>query len=96
MDWDFLRNMCRKVGFGQRWMQWLEAGVFNSCMSVLVNGSLTEEFSVRRGLRQGDPLSPYLFTIVAEGLEGLVWQAIDVGMFKQFKVNGRFSFSAQK
>lgn len=37
-----------------------------------MNGSPTDEFKVHRGFRQGDPLSPFLFTIAAEGLAGLV------------------------
>lgn len=41
-------------------------------MSVLVNGSPTQDFKVHRGLRQGDLLSPFLFLIVAEGLAALV------------------------
>ena len=45
-------------------------------MSVLVNGSPTEEFYPKRGLRQGDPLAPFLFLVVAEGLTGLVRQAV--------------------
>ncbi|XP_058747108.1 uncharacterized protein LOC131620105 [Vicia villosa] len=68
------------MGFGPRWMRWMEAGVFNSNMSILVNGSPTDEFKVHRGLRQGDPLSPFLYTIVAEGLAGLV--GLRVNMWK--------------
>lgn len=42
----------------------------------MVNGSPSTEFSPQRGLRQGDPLAPFLFNIVAEALNGLVREAI--------------------
>src|SRR4051812_24416755 len=62
--------------------------VFNSHMSVLVNGSPTKEFVVTRGLRQGDPLSPFLFVLVAEGLAGLVRSASLLGNFRGMNING--------
>ncbi|XP_058725920.1 uncharacterized protein LOC131597229 [Vicia villosa] len=55
-------------------------------MSVLVNGSPTKEFMVEKGLRQGDPLSPFLFVIVTEGLEGLVSKAVEVGEYVGFNI----------
>ncbi|XP_058760886.1 uncharacterized protein LOC131634255 [Vicia villosa] len=57
-------------------------------MSVLVNGSPTREFGVSRELRQGDPLSPSLYVIVAEGLTGLVRKIIEVGDFGRLAING--------
>jgi len=48
----------------------------SATVSVLVNGSPTEEFKPTRGLRQGDPMPPFLFLVVAEGLAGLVRQAL--------------------
>ncbi|XP_058751462.1 uncharacterized mitochondrial protein AtMg01250-like [Vicia villosa] len=58
-------------------------------MSVLVNGSPMKEFMVEKGLRQGDPISPFLFVIVAEGLKALVGRAVVNGDFVGFNVNGK-------
>jgi len=55
-------------------------------VSVLVNGSPTEEFKPYRGLRQGDPLAPFLFLVVVEGLAGLVRQATRKNMLRGVKV----------
>jgi hypothetical protein len=61
-------------------------------MSVLVNGSPTEDFIVGKGLRQGDPLSPFLFLIVAEGLTGLMSKAVESSLFHGYKVSNNISF----
>ena len=55
-------------------------------MSVLVNGSPTSEFYPKRGLRQGDPLAPFLFLIVAEGLAGAVRKAIEQNLVESLEV----------
>jgi len=58
----------------------------SATVSMLVNGSPTEEFKPTRGLRQGDPLAPFLFIMVAEGLAGLVRQANKANMLSGVKV----------
>lgn len=55
-------------------------------MSILVNGSPIKDFEVGRGLRQGDPLSQFLFVLVAKGLSGLINKASDKGDFEGFRV----------
>lgn len=75
VDWNFLRSMLKIMGFGSMWLKWMDSAVFTSSISVLVNGSPSEDFQVTKGLRQGDPLSPFLFTIVVEGLAGMVRKA---------------------
>jgi hypothetical protein len=61
-------------------------------MSVLVNGSPTDDFIVGKGLRQGDPLSPFLFLIVAEGLTGLMGKVVENNVFHGYKVSNSIFF----
>lgn len=54
VDWVFFRGMLINIGFGETCLRWMDTGVFNSNMSILINGSPTSEFQATRGLRQGD------------------------------------------
>ncbi|CAK8544640.1 unnamed protein product [Lathyrus sativus] len=62
-------------------------------MLVLVNRSATKDFKVGKGLRQGDPLSPFLFIIVMKGLTKLMKNAMERRMFHGFKVNEKCTYS---
>ncbi|XP_071704231.1 uncharacterized protein [Rutidosis leptorrhynchoides] len=75
-----------KMGFGDKWRGWILACLKSATISVLVNGSPTNEFSLERGVRQGDPLSPFLFIIAAEELNILAKKAIENGLFKGVEV----------
>lgn len=74
--------MLSSCGFGEKWIKWIHECVTSAKLSVLVNGSPTEEFSPRKGLRQGDPLSPFLFNIAAEALNMLMLRAQQLGLIK--------------
>lgn len=67
--WKFLYSLMRIMGFSEKWVQWIKECLESASISVLVNDSPIEEFSMKKGLRQGDPLTLFLFLVVAEGLE---------------------------
>ncbi|MCI02845.1 putative non-LTR retroelement reverse transcriptase, partial [Trifolium medium] len=64
----------------------IRACVFSGNLSVLVNGSPTEEINIQKGLKQGDPLAPFLFLLVVEGLSGAIRSAEEHNLFKGFQV----------
>ncbi|GAU25119.1 hypothetical protein TSUD_274080 [Trifolium subterraneum] len=86
VDWGFLEYMLRRFGFGETWVEWIRACVFAGNLSVLVNGSPTTEINIQRGLKQGDPLAPFLFLLVVEGFAGLMRSVVDKNLFKGFSV----------
>ena len=75
ISWEFLLQVMGKMGFGGRWLNWIKWCISTASFSVLVNGSPAGFFPSSRGLRQGDPLSPYLFVIGMEILSCLLNRA---------------------
>lgn len=86
VSWEYLFKMMEYMGFNTKWIQWIRSCLVSSRTLVLVNGSPTKEFSHQRGHRQGDPLSPFLFTIVMEGLHVAIEDAEDRGLFRALRV----------
>ncbi|GJY12154.1 RNA-directed DNA polymerase, eukaryota, reverse transcriptase zinc-binding domain protein [Tanacetum coccineum] len=80
------------VWFGDKWRGWIKGCLISSTALVLVNGSPTQEFSFQQGLRQGDPLSPFLFLLVMESLHISFVHAIEARFFKGIQV-GSFESS---
>jgi hypothetical protein len=75
VEWDFLRKIMHKLGFDERWIQLVMMCVCTTSYSILLNGEPTGYITPTRGIRQGDPLSPYLFLLCAEGLSALLREA---------------------
>lgn len=86
VEWKFLAAMLSKLGFKQYWVELIMRCVTSVRYQIKVNGSLTQQFSPSRGLRQGDPISPYLFVICAEGLSALLHDAERSGQISGVKV----------
>ncbi|GJR04729.1 retrovirus-related pol polyprotein from transposon TNT 1-94 [Tanacetum coccineum] len=81
ISWNYIYSMMNFMGFDSKWIAWIQACLSSSYTSVLVNGSPTSEFKIGRGLRQGDPLSPFLFIIGMEGLHAAIEDAISSSLF---------------
>ncbi|GJX62020.1 RNA-directed DNA polymerase, eukaryota [Tanacetum coccineum] len=91
--WDYLLDVLHAFGFGPNWCKWIR-GTFTSAMaSILVNGSPTTEFPFFHGLKQGDPLAPFLFILVMESLHLSVSRAVSEGVFKGIQLHGSMSIS---
>lgn len=86
VDWGYLDSVMERMSFPSLWRKWIRECVSIATASVLVNGSPTEEFQLHRGLRQGDPVSPFLFLLAAGGLNILMKAMVDAQLFEGYRV----------
>lgn len=86
IKWSFLEHILCCMGFGQKWIGCITQCVSTASMSILINGYPTKPFRLHRGLRQGDPLSPYLFIIVNEALIYLIKEARRIELTKGVEI----------
>lgn len=82
VNWNYLEATLKAFGFDNRWTNWILALIKSTNFSILVNGSPSATFSPSRGIRQGDPLSPFLFVILMEGLSRYIHKAKSEGRIK--------------
>ena len=86
VEWSFLQGIMQKLGFDPRWVKLAMEMVTTASYSVFINGEPKGWITQSRGIRQGDPLSPYLFLLCAKGLTVLLNKAVKNGV-----VNGIMS-----
>ncbi|XP_043812758.1 uncharacterized protein LOC122723715 [Manihot esculenta] len=80
VEWSYLFAMLSALGFSDTWVGWMRMCFSNMSYYIVVNGAEIGPVVPSRGLRQRDPISPYLFLIVAEGLSLLIQDSENRGL----------------
>ena len=77
VEWEFLRRIMLKIGIPNQRVHLAMETVCTASYSILINGEPTGFIIQSQGIKQGDPLSPYLFLLYVEGLSSLIRKAIE-------------------
>ena len=89
INWEFLLYVLRRCGFGEKWCSWIAHCIWSIQFSILINGLPAGFFGSSQGVRQGDPLSPFLFIIVMEAFSRMISASIHHGSLTGFSVGSR-------
>ena len=72
MEWSFLKKVMLQMGFDERWVALIMECITTVTYSILINGKPMGNIKPSRGIRHGDPLSPYLFWVCSKGLHRMI------------------------
>jgi hypothetical protein len=93
VNWLYIRMLLIHLGFGLDFVNWIMACLNSVSFSILLNGLSTIFFQAERGIRQGCPLSPLLFLLVAEILSRYLTEAKVGGCFSGIKISNRMAIT---
>ena len=82
VEWSYMEKVLIKMGFHDRWVKLMMVCITTAFYSILIDGEPHGHITPTRGLRQGDPQSPYLFLMCTEGLHGLINKAATNGVIQ--------------
>lgn len=88
LEWELIRKSLITLGFDEKTTNLCMECISTTSTSILINGHLSSEFKPSRGIRQGDPLSPYIFILCIEMLSRLIHESCENKDWKAFKVRG--------
>lgn len=86
VEWSFLEALLLKLGFAAKWVSWIKLCISSVSYQVLLNGEPKGNISPSRGIRQGDPLSSFLFIILTESLISQIQGAEREGRITGLKI----------
>jgi hypothetical protein len=86
VEWVYIEEVLDRLGFHRKWVRWIMECVTTIRYSVCFNNVPLKSFALTRRLRQGDPLSPYLFLFVADGLSMLLQNEINQGHLQELHI----------
>eukprot|EP00253_Pinus_taeda_P028277 PITA_28277 len=89
LSWRYLRAVLEAYEFEKRWIEWIFSMISTPIFSILVNGNPTRTFNASRGIREGDPISPFLFILPAEGLGRIIKREIRKKKIRGLKPRGK-------
>ncbi|CAM8915895.1 unnamed protein product [Rhodiola kirilowii] len=89
IEWGFLKSILLRLGFNENWVSKIMSYVSCTTYCIRVNDVITPVFIPQRGLRQGDPLSPYLYILCTEWLSYKLRQSHLSGSFPGLKIANR-------
>ncbi|GJU47483.1 RNA-directed DNA polymerase, eukaryota [Tanacetum coccineum] len=87
LSFQAFQGCLKAIGFGPRFIRWIKVCITEVRFSVIVNGSPTSEANMERGLRQGDPISLFLFILITEVFSKMIKKEINVGVVKGIKID---------
>ncbi|CAI0417866.1 unnamed protein product [Linum tenue] len=87
VSWGCLFRTLAAVGFPRKWCDWIRGTMCSPVISTIINGEAKGFFNTGKGLRQGDPLSPGLFTLIMELLSSMLSKLRDEGKIRGFFMN---------
>jgi len=73
-------------GFDERWRKWIKGCLSSVSFSIIINGKDRNHFSSSRGLRQGDPISPFLFILAADAMSRRILRGVENESFRPLEV----------
>lgn len=85
LRWDYIRDVLKAYVFDHNWIKWVMALITTTSCSIPLNGSPSRTLKPTRGIRQGDPLSPFLFILMMEGLGRVIMAAKEEGRIQGLK-----------
>ncbi|KAG7569023.1 Reverse transcriptase domain [Arabidopsis thaliana x Arabidopsis arenosa] len=87
VEWGFLRALMEKMGFNLRWIDWIMQCITSVSYRILINGDPKGRIRPSRGIRQGDPMSPYLFILCTEALIAQIRKAEREGKIQGLRIS---------